>query len=84
MVETINWTYADGDKETVHLNQYFAKSLSDAVSLTHQLRPLLQEVAETIFSVRIATKEETERFRRATKYFQTQMPEAIPDSDLPE
>ena len=67
VVETINWTYANGDLSQVHLNKYVAMNLAEAVGLASTLALCFfaGEVAESVVAVRAATEKEVSEMRAA-------------------
>ena len=80
VIETVNWTLAD--KESVHLNKYFALGLTSAIGMAAQLVGSLQEVAEDIVAIREAAPQEEALFFAALDHFEQQLPSALSDSTL--
>ncbi|MDQ4075101.1 MAG: hypothetical protein M3220_02505 [Chloroflexota bacterium] len=79
VVETINRTIATADPNHLHLNQYFAWSLPEAIALAARVEIDAQSVAEEVVEIRPATPEEVEEYTRVWNYFSNSMPAAIPD-----
>jgi|SRR5579859_5122619 len=77
VVETINWTLADDD--TCHYNRYFALNMASAIAVAVKFEIMSSEVEENVVGIRPATEEEIEVFWKAEKYFEAEMPNAIPD-----
>jgi hypothetical protein len=80
VVETINWTFANGDSQTVHFNQYFALTLSLAIALAAQIAVNVA-VAEDVVRIRPATAAEIELMWLASDRYQVEPP-AIADDTL--
>jgi hypothetical protein len=77
VVETINWTIADGDKKTCHLNEYFAPDMPSAISLAARMENNFADLAEDVVRIRPATEAEETTFWRVYKHFEKLLPDAI-------
>lgn len=85
VVETINWTFADGKESECHFNKYFSFTMSDAIGLAARFEISASEgVAEEVVAIRSATEEEIGSFLRVYDYYESLMPEAISDEQADE
>lgn len=78
IIETINFTFAEGDEKTVHHNKYFSFGLGNALSVAANLEISNKDVAEEVICIRTASDEEVSDFLIVDKYYITKMPKAIP------
>ncbi len=79
VVETINWTFADGDESERHFNQYFSFTLADAVALAARLEISSNDIAEDVVAIRPATEDEIDTYLSVYSHFLHLMPDAISD-----
>ena len=77
VVETVNWSQASGNEETVHHNKYFTFDMPCAIALAARMEIEWKDVAEEVVSIRRATAGEEQLFLRVWDYFQSLMPSAI-------
>lgn len=81
VIETVNWTLADGERQNVHLNQYFALGLPEALGLAARLTLAWQDVAEDVVRIRPATPEEERLYWLASDRLEPALP-ALADAEL--
>jgi len=84
VVETITWTFADGNENECHFNKYFSFRMADAVALAARLEISSTDVAEDVVAIRPATEEEMETFLGVFDYFHSLMPDAISEDQARE
>ena len=74
VVETVNWTYGEGDRKTCHLNAYFAIDMPSAIALTVRMEIEFKEVSEDVIRIRPATDSETAVFFSVQDHLEAQLP----------
>ncbi len=58
VIETINWTHAQGDARTVHKNAYYEVGLDRAIGLAALIALASKDVTEQVINIRPATPDE--------------------------
>jgi len=79
VVETVNWTCAEGDRKACHLNAYFAIDMPSAIALAARMEIEHRDVAEDVVLIRPATDSEAEVFFSVEEHLEDLLPAALSD-----
>lgn len=82
VVETVQWSSANGDQEQCHYNKYFAHTLASAIAVAATLEIAAKMCAEEVIGIRPATEEEEESFHEARDCLGLNCCRAISDEEM--